>query len=312
MIVSAHPRQCGRPGLRPLACSRLTIAVACIVAVVSAAPRVAPAAPGAAIAAQQRSFSSRVDYVRVDAEVRRSDTLVIGLKAADFEVLDNGVPQEIEIVAPLAFPVSVVLVLDTSASLDDKERAHLARAGVRVIDALKSGESAALVTFSDRVRIRSPFTTDASKLLELLAEATPSGDTALYDAAHTAMLVGTAAPGRSIVILFSDGEDTASFLTEDALLETAQRTGSVVCVVALSANKRLLQQLATTTGGVFVHERSLDRVSARFAEILESFRNRYLLGFKPTGVEKGGWHKLTVRVKGGGDVRARTGYWGGS
>ena len=51
---------------------------------------------------------------------------------------------------------------------------------------------------------------------------------------------------------------------------------------------------------------------ARFAEILESFRNRYLLSYEPTGVEKAGWHKLTVRVKGGGDVRARRGYWGGS
>jgi VWFA-related protein len=298
MIASVHPRPRGRPGVRPLACAGLTIAVAAIVAVVSTA--------------QQPSFSSRADYVRVDAEVRRSNTLVTGLKAADFEVLDNGVPQQIEIVAPSAFPVSVVLTLDTSASLGEKERAHLAQAGIRVIDALKSGESAALITFSDRIRIRSRFTADAGKLRELVAVATPSGDTALYDAAHTAMLVGTAAPGRSIVILFSDGDDTASFLTEDALLETAQRTGSVVCVVALGATNGLLQQLATTTGGMFVHEKSLDRVAARFVEILESFRNRYLLSFAPTGIEKRGWHKLTVRVKGGGDVRARRGYWGGS
>ena len=72
---------------------------------------------------------------------------------------------------------------------------------------------------------------------------------------------------------------------------------------------RLLQLLATTTGGVLVKEKSLDRVAERFAELLESFRNRYLLSFAPSGVEKAGWHKLTVRVKGGGDVRAKTGYW---
>jgi len=290
MITSAHARRLARSGP--------TIAAASIVAVVSAA--------------QQPSFSSRADYVRVDAEVRRGGTLVTGLTAADFEVLDNGVPQRIELVAPTALPVSVVLALDTSASLDEEERAHLGRAALGVIDALKSGESAALVTFSDGIRVRSTFTADAGKLRELVAVATPPGDTALYDAAHTAMLVGTAAPGRSIVILFSDGDDTASFLSREALLETAQRTGSVVCVVALGANNVLLQQLATTTGGVFVHEKSLDRVAARFAEILESFRNRYLLSFEPKGVEKRGWHKLTVRVKGGGDVRARGGYWGGS
>ena len=184
---------------RQLACAGL-IVVAGIVAVT------------APIAAQQPSFSARADYVRVDVEVRRGNAVVAGLTAADFEVLDNGVPQRVEIVAPSAFPVSVVLALDMSASLNPKARAHLTGAGTRVIDALKAGESAALVTFNERVAIRSTFTADAARLRELVAAPAPSGDTALYDAAHTAMLVGTAAPGRSIVILFSDGDDTASFL----------------------------------------------------------------------------------------------------
>ena len=223
-------------------------------------------------------------------------------------VFDNGVRQKVEIVAPSAVPVSVVLALDSSASLDANERSHLTRAGTRVIDTLKPGESATLVTFSGRIAIQSAFTSDAAKLRALVAAPTPSGDTALYDAAHVAMLLGTSAPGRPIVILFSDGDDTASFLTEDAVLETAQRTDAVVAAVMMAGEGRLLQLLATTTGGVLVKEKSLDRVAERFAELLESFRNRYLLSFAPSGVAKAGWHKLTVRVKGGGDVRAKTGY----
>jgi uncharacterized protein YegL len=259
--------------------------------------------------ARQASFSARVDNVRVDVDVRRNDRLVQGLTAADFEVLDNGVPQKVEIVAPSAFPVSVVLALDGSASLDLKERTHLTHAGTRVIDGLKPGESAALVTFSDRIDVLSPFTTDAAKLRALLAAPAASGDTAVFDAAHVAMLLGTSAPGRPIVILFSDGDDTASFLTEDAVVQTAQRTAAVVCVVMIGGEDQLLRQLATTTGGVFVKEKSLDRVAERFAELLEGFRNRYLLSFAPTGVDRAGWHKLTVRVKSGGEVRARSGYW---
>jgi VWFA-related protein len=266
----------------------------------------------ASIEAQQPSFSARADYVRVDVEVRHNNAVVAGLTAGDFEVLDNGVPQRVEIVAPSAYSVSVVLALDMSSSLDQKARAHLIGAGTRVVDALKPGESAALLTFNERVTIRSTFTTDVARLRELVAAPAPSGDTALYDAAHTAMLVGTAAPGRSIVILFSDGDDTASLLTEDAIVETARRTGSVVCVVTLGGEDTPLQQLTSTTGGIFLREKSLDRVAARFAELLQRFRERYLLSFAPTGVDKPGWHKLTVRVKGGGDVRARTGYWGGS
>jgi len=110
----------------------------------------------------------------------------------------------------------------------------------------------------------------------------------------------------------STSRHSASFLTEDDIVETARRTGSVLCAVTLGGDDKLLQQLATTIGGIFLRERSLDRVAARFAEMLQRFRERYLLSFAPTGVDKPGWHKLTVRVKGGGDVRARTGYWGGS
>jgi Ca-activated chloride channel homolog len=267
------------------------------------------AIPEAPAARQQASFSARVDLVRVDVEIRRGERLVAGLTAADFEVLDNGVPQKVEIVVPSAFPVSVVLALDGSASLDRKERTHLARAGHRVIDGLKPGESAALITFSDRIAVLSPFTTDAAKLRALIAAPTVAGDTAVYDAAHVAMLLGTAAPGRAIVILFSDGDDTASFLTEDEVVKTAQRTGAVVSVVMVGGEGRLLRQLADTTGGVFVKEPSLDLVAERFAELLDGFRNRYLLSFMPTGVDRAGWHKLTVRVKGGGEVRARSGYW---
>ena len=204
-----------------------------------------------------------------------------------------------------------MLALDGSASLDAKERTHLIRAGTRVIDGLKPGESAALVTFSDRIAVLSPFTSDAAQLRTLLAAPTPSGDTAVFDAAHVAMLLGTSAPGRPIVILFSDGDDTASFLTEDAVVQTAQRTGAVVCVVMIGGEGQLLRQLAAPTGGVFVKEKSLDRVAERFADLLEGFRNRYLLSFAPTGVDRAGWHKLTVRVKSGGDVRAQSGYWSG-
>ena len=126
------------------------------------------------------------------------------------------------------------------------------------------------------------------------------------------MLVGTAAPGRPIVILFSDGDDTASFLDEGAVIETAQRSG----VGRLRRHDRRRRQAPPAarhlTGGVFVKETSLERVGARFPEILESFRRRYLISFTPTGVGKDGWHKLSVKVKGGGEVRARPGYWAGS
>ena len=268
---------------------------------------------GGPLAAQatgpQAMFSARVDSVRVDVDVRRRGTPVAGLTAADFEILDNGVPQRVELMSPTALPLSIVLALDGSASLDAKEREHLTAAGGRVIDALRGGDTTALVTFADHVAIRTAFTGDAARLRELVAAPMPGGDTALYDAAHVAMLVGASAPGRPIVILFSDGEDTASVLTGDTVVDTARRTGAVVCVVALGEPGPVLPRLAEVTGGVFVKESSLNRVAARFGEILDGFRRRYLVSFTPTGVPRDGWHTLTVKVKGGGEVRSRSGYW---
>lgn len=142
-----------------------------------------------------------------------------------------------------------------------------------------------------------------------MARPVASGDTALRDAVHVAMLVGASAPGRPLVILLSDGDDTASFLSDDAVLDTAQRTGAVVSVVKIGGDNELLKTLAGVTGGELIKERSLDRVAERFSQLLDSFRNRYLLSFAPTDRSKRGWHRLTVRVRGEGDVRARTGYW---
>ncbi|MEO5822651.1 MAG: VWA domain-containing protein [Vicinamibacteraceae bacterium] len=175
----------------------------------------------AALHAQQPMFSARVDAVRVDVDVRRGNAPMTGLGAADFEVLDNGVRQNVELLSATALPLNVVLALDGSTSLDKRERAHLISAGKRVIDSLRPDETAALVTFSDRVAVQAPFTDDRLRLRMLVGAEMPDGDTALLDAAHVAMLLGSSASGRPIVILFSDGDDTASILTADAVLDTA-------------------------------------------------------------------------------------------
>src|SRR5512134_2178016 len=115
----------------------------------------------ARVDAQQPMFSAQVDTVRVDVDVQRGGKPVPGLGAGDFEVLDNGVPQKVELMAAASAPVNVVIVLDTSKSLDAKQRAHLTAAGSTLIDALRPDEQAAFVTFTERVAIRSLFSSDA-------------------------------------------------------------------------------------------------------------------------------------------------------
>jgi hypothetical protein len=68
----------------------------------------------------------------------------------------------------------------------------------------------------------------------------------------------------------------------------------------------------TLYGSTLVEVEKTANLSAIFLRVLEEFRHRYLVSYTPRGVSKDGWHRLTVRVKRGGTVRARPGYLGGS
>jgi VWFA-related protein len=164
------------------------------------------------LASQTPTFSSRIDTVRVDVSVRRGDRAVTDLGVEDFEVFDNGVRQRIDLIGRDQTPVNVVLALDVSGSVEGDRLQQLRAAGGRLIDALGPGDTGALVTFTDRVLVRAASTSNLRRLRDALAEPSEAGDTALIDAAHAAMVLGEGESGRPIVIIFSDGADTASFL----------------------------------------------------------------------------------------------------
>lgn len=269
-----------------------------------AAATIAPAA------AQQPVFSSRVDTVRVDVSVRQGRDPLRRLTAADFEVLDNGVRQQVDFAALEQMPVSVVLALDLSGSVEGPRLDALRAAGERIVGMLTARETAAVVLFTDLVTIASDFTSDKTRLIDALKQPGGSGDTALLDATHAALVLGEAQEGRPLVIVFSDGTDTASFLSPALVLDTARRTGPVVYAVTMfDAGAGFLNDLVRLTGGRRLEVESLDNVSDAFAEILAESRERYLLSYTPTGVPAGGWHDVVVRVRGRrAEVRARPGY----
>ena len=264
----------------------------------------------AGVHAQAPTFSSRARTVRVDVSVRQGGQPVMGLGAADFEVLDNGVRQVIDYVGQEDTPVNVVLALDMSGSVQGARLSELRTAGTLLTSKFQRGDMGALVTFTDFVSIRSRFTADRNALVSALQQEASGTDTALVDAAHTAMALGESAQGRPLVIVFSDGTDTASFLAPSLALDTARRTGPVVYAVTTDGRRdAFLDDLARLTGGRRLDVSSLERVSDAFAAILGEARQRYLVSYTPTGVAEGGYHELTVRVRGSrAEVRARPGY----
>jgi Ca-activated chloride channel family protein len=281
--------------------------------------------------ARAQTFSAGVDGVRLDVLVTDGGRPVPGLGAADFEVRDNGVPQPIDLVNIGDVPVSVVLALDLSRSVDGPKLAALRRAGTSLIDALVPGDAAGLVSFNTAVVAETPLATDLAATRRALVAAKSRGDTALIDAALAAMLIGDTDAGRTLVVLFSDGVDTCSFTSADTVIETAKRVNGVIYAVRsrgpgptglsrlTTRSRRLraddndfLPDLTAATGGRVVDVDESGDPGPAFVQVLQEFRRRYVITYTPTGVDAPGWHRLDVRVaRRGARVQARAGYFAG-
>ncbi len=277
-----------------------------------------PVRPSSVLAAagmprQQPTFTSGVEAVRVDVLVTENGRPVRGLHAGDFEVLDNGVRQQVDLVGLENVPLDLVLAFDISDSVAGTRLGQLRSASDVLFESLRAGDRAALVTFNYGVRLRSALTADLAAVRLALGQVRPTGSTALFDGSYLALLSGDPNAGRALLIVFSDGVDTCSWLTADAVVETARRSGLVAYAVSVADAGRspaFLRDLAAATGGRVIEIDSTWNLSSTFVDVLDEFRQRYLVSYSPRGVPRGGWHRLEVRVRGRKvSVRARDGYF---
>jgi Ca-activated chloride channel homolog len=279
-------------------------------------------------------FRSGVEVVRVNVLVTDGNHPVAGLTAADFELRDTRVVQQVESVTLTDIPVSMSLVLDTSQSVRGATLAHLKEAANAALDELGAADRASLLTFNAAVDLQAGWAPPSQSIRAALQQAQAAGGTSLYDAAFSALTMTDASSGnRELVLLFSDGADTASWLPASAVLDRARRAEPVVYSVVLGAasdggllygrsgiellERQLprrvmtpfLRELATVTGGDTFVDESAGRLRRTFVRIVTEFRTRYLLTYTPRGVDAGGWHPIEVTLKNKkGKVTARRGY----
>lgn len=273
-------------------------------------------------------FATRVDAVYVDAFVARHGAPVAGLTARDFEIEDEGVRQEAEIVALESVPLAVVLVFDTSRSVQGAKLLALREAGGAFLDASAPGSRIALVGFNHDVVLLAPLGSDRDTVRRGLDSMRAEGSSAVLDALFAGL--GLAGHARALVLLFSDGEDNVSWLSADDVRASTERSNAVVHVVgfvpapraradvrdpALKESEqprhvRELRQIAEATGGRFWGAESLAQIREAFAAVAAEVNARYVLRFEPKGAGRPGWHRLEVRLKDRkGTVRSRRGYY---
>jgi len=192
------------------------------------------------------------------------------------------------------------------------------------------------VSFATRVRLLAPLTPSRQQIQGAFATLAAQGATSLRDAAFAALALRDADPVRTLVLIFSDGADTASWLGSSAVIEAAKRTDAVVYAVAIAEQRnayaisaksgtsgivqrtvitveeagKFLDHLTEETGGRVMFANSNKDLRATFTQTLAEFRDRYVLSYTPTGVSPTGWHRLDVKLKGkSGKVTARRGYF---
>ena len=273
-------------------------------------------------------FRTGADVVTVDASVQRERRPVTGLAAADFELLDNGVRQDVTDVTYEKLPIDVTFVLDVSASVTGAALDELRRALRQVRTDLTAADRLRLLAFNMRVRRLVDFTQPSADVDLALGALRPGGSSAVFDALAVALASADAPGRRRLIVLFSDGQDSSSISDADALLEVARRsTPTVATILASPLLERpasllrrnaslssatiegLSDRLAIETGGMVTSVKTGENLTTKFRRMVQDFRSSYVLFFTPNGVERTGPHTLEVRVKRpGAEVRARRGY----
>ena len=259
---------------------------------------------------QGATFSSRVEAVRVDVLVTDGAGPVRGLGARDFEVLDNGVPQQVDLVSFDQVPMNVVLAFDMSDSIAGERRDRLVSGAGALLDALKAEDQSALIKFNHVIGLGSRLTSDLAAVRAALEKESGTGETSLIDGAYAGMVVGESDVGRALLIVFSDGVDTSSWLFPEKVLETARRSAVVAYAVSVRSRVKpeFLEDLTSLTGGRLFEVERTQNLESVFLRVLDEFRRRYLVSYTPRGVSRDGWHRLDVRVKRRATVKARPGY----
>jgi VWFA-related protein len=291
-----------------------------------------------AVTDQQPVFRAGTDAVTVDVAVFAGRRPIGGLTAADFALRDQGVPQKVELVTRGRTGLDLTLLVDTSTSVTKRPFGTLYGSyspSVSVQDWFDESvrEVTRVLDPNDLLEVmRFAATSSGAKPGEPLTDVdwqqarSRRGRTALLDAMSIALMRPTIPAIRRVILVVTDGRDSASVIDQRLQLEIADRSGGTLYVVAIGGRtpsetqwlkwldgyQRLLELLTERTGGrLFTVDPGQD-FAAALRDPLEELRSRYTLTYVPENVPRSGWHEIDVTVKGRKyDVRARRGYWGG-
>ena len=282
----------------------------------------------------QQVFRSGVSTVALYASVTdRSGEPVRGLTRDDFQVFDEGQPQELTVFSSGLQPITAVLLVDTSASM--ALTLELARyAAEQFVIRMLPDDRARVGSFSNRVDLSKQFTGNRDELLRALRDDLHIGNpTKLWDAVGLTMEALIGESGRRVVVLFTDGDDTSSQMAGNDIMARARVDEVMIYAVQIRSRvaprveemiigpnnvrprqrgdptpTQVLRTMSSETGGAHFQLNRFDDVNATFTQVANDLHQQYVLGFAPQKAD-GKVHRVEVRLKNPGlNVRARRFY----
>jgi VWFA-related protein len=285
---------------------------------------------GAGAQAQTPTFGVGIEIINLNLSVTDpGDNYVTDLESPDFAVYEDGIRQELSLFTHENLPISMVIMVDTSASMEEKISVAQ-QAAIRFTKTLRPVDLAQIVQFNDRATTLQPFTSDLEALEGAILATDTAGPTALHNALYIALkdLTRERNPNelrRRAVVLLSDGEDTASLVTDDQVVELAKKSEIGIYAISLRPNRPqdrqrqafsqaeyLLTALSRETGGRVYFPASLNELAGVYDRIAEELRTLYSVGYVSSNPRRDGkWRRIVVRVpeREGITVRHKLGYY---
>src|SRR5918992_4085312 len=192
---------------------------------------------GFSVLAQQPTFRTGTRTVALYATVTDSQKrLVPDLTQHDFEVLDNDKPQPVDLFVNEVQPITVVVMLDTSASMTGN-LGLLEQAAEQFLLRLLPKDKGMVGAFNDKIEFfPATFTSDRDRLVRSLKELDFGNPTRLYDAIAASMDRLHKIEGRRVVLVFTDGADTGSSEDSDSVLRQARNHDVMIYAIGLQSD----------------------------------------------------------------------------
>jgi len=274
---------------------------------------------------ERYQFRVTVDLISLNVTVTDARSrFVTELLQKDFSVYEDGISQEISVFSREDLPIRMLLLLDTSASMDEK-MGFAQDAAINFVKTMKDDDLTEVMEFGSKPNVLQPFTADTEKLSRAIRMTQAGGTTSLYNALYIALKNLNRRREdirRQAIVVLSDGEDTSSLVSFEQVMELTKDTDVVIYTISLrrpnarrgrafSEAEHVLKKLAEETGGQWFFPNEIQELDAVYERISTELKSQYALGYISNNPKRdGSWRRVVVQT-GFPDllVRTKLGYY---